>query len=200
MGVCVWQAWVPPAEREDESVAAALGRFTAAPLPDVPWLSTGVLRRRLARLERCGGPLQLVGTGTDLFVARRWAALWRGRDALLDELDRLPRVPVHGDPVPANLRGRAGEDVVAIDWSGLGLGPVGGDLGLFMLSSLVPSDVLLDAYAASGPGRAHAQRGAVVTAAFTLLLRAVWSVGTPAQDSCGRDLARHAGVLDEALV
>ena len=46
------------------------------------------------------------------------------------QYDALPQVPHHGDVAPANLRGREGDDVLAIDWSSLGVGPIGTDLGL----------------------------------------------------------------------
>ena len=48
-------------------------------------------------------------------------------------VDALAQVSQHGDAVPANLPGRADDDVVAIDWSTLGTGPVGADLGYFAL-------------------------------------------------------------------
>ena len=72
--------------------------------------------------------------------------LWQRRGALLDELDALPQVAQHGDPAPANLPGRDGDDVVAIDWGTLGRGPVGADLGLFMLGAREEFEPLLDAY------------------------------------------------------
>ena len=41
---------------------------------------------------------------------------------------------------------RDGEDAVAIDWSQLGTGPVGADLGYLSLSSREGFEPLLDAY------------------------------------------------------
>ena len=55
-------------------------------------------------------------------------------------------MPQHGDPVPANLPGRDGDDVVAVDWATLGHGPVGADLGYHALSAREEFEPLLDAY------------------------------------------------------
>lgn len=156
-------------------VARALGRFARSPLPDEPWLARGQLRERLARIERRGGWATL-GRTTLADVADH---LWRQRSRHLDALDAAPQVLQHGDPTPANLRGRDGDDVIAIDWSSLGTGAVGHDLGLWALATREDFDPLLTAY---GEGLAdpdlaeHARAGARVTAAYTALTRLDWAL------------------------
>ncbi len=75
------------------------------------------------RVERNGGWPTLARTTVadvaDAPVEPRVTALLASRRAV--------QVPQHGDPVPANLPGRDGDDVVAIDWAMLGTGPVGAD-------------------------------------------------------------------------
>ena len=76
---------------------------------------------------------------------------------------------------PANLPGRDGDDVVAIDWGDLGTGPVGHDLGLWALTVREDFEPLLAAYA-DGPARPRAgdaaAPGARITAVYTALSRA----------------------------
>ena len=90
-------------------------------------------------------------------------------------------MPQHGDPVPANLPGREGDHVIAIDWGMLGHGPVGADLGYYMLSSRegvrAAARRLPDGAAdRARDRRATATLGARVTAVFTVLSRADWAL------------------------
>src|SRR5690606_12664012 len=98
---------------------------------------------RLARVERRGGWTTLART-TVADVADR---LWQLRAVHLARVAALPLVLQHGDPVPGNLLQRRGDDVVAIDWSTLGAGPVGADLGYLALSAREDFPVLAEAYA-----------------------------------------------------
>ena len=89
-------------------------------------------------------------------------------------------MPQHGDPAAQNLPGRSGDDVVAIDWGTLGMGPVGADLGLFLQNAREDAEPLLDAYLlglpdglATGEEVAH---GMKVSAAYTSLSRAEWAL------------------------
>jgi hypothetical protein len=70
--------------------------------------------------------------------------------------------------------------VVAIDWSSLGHGPVGHDLGLFMLGAREEFEPLLDAYLLGLPAglatRDEAAQGARVAAVLTALSRAEWAL------------------------
>ncbi|MAO79903.1 MAG: phosphotransferase, partial [Nocardioides sp.] len=97
----------------------------------------------------------------------------------------LPQVLQHGDPTPANLPGREGDDVVAIDWSCLGTGPVGGDLGYYLLSAREEFDPLLEAYLMGLPdGAATPEQvalGARVVAVYTALSRAEWALSRVAK-------------------
>jgi hypothetical protein len=175
-GITLVQDWVEDAANSGLFCAVALGRFAGAELGDHAWLARHQLRDRLARVERRGGWPTLARTT----VADVADHLWRRRTALLDELDALPQVAQHGDPAPVNLPGRQGDDVVAIDWSCVGHGPVGHDLGLLMLGAREEFEPLLDAYLLGlRPGlatREQAAQGARVSAVLTALSRAEWAL------------------------
>src|SRR5699024_78141 len=83
------------------------------------------------------------------------------------------------------LLGRHGHDAVAIDWSHLGTGPVGADLGYLSLATREALEPLVDAYvAALGPGlatRADVLLGARVTAVYTVLTRLDWALSRVAE-------------------
>jgi Phosphotransferase enzyme family len=162
-------------------VAKCLGRFAGAEIGVEPWLATHQLRDRLARVERRGGWKTLARTAIADIAMR----LWDRRDALLTCLYDSPQVSQHGDPVPANLPGRAAEDIVAIDWSGLGLGPAGADLGYYALSAKEDFNALLDAYLAGLPSsvasRTEVELNARITAVYTVLTRADWALSRVAE-------------------
>ena len=174
-GVTLVQEHVAEADNPGLFVARAIGRFATVPAPDVPWLAQRQLRDRLMRVERRGG-WQSLGRTTLADVADH---LWRQRGKHLDDLDDAPQVLQHGDPTPANLRGRVGDDVVAIDWSSLGTGPVGHDLGLWALATREGFEPLLAAYLV-GLGRRDladmAAHGARVAAVYTALTRLDWAL------------------------
>ena len=60
--------------------------------------------------------------------------------------------------MPANLPGRDGDDVVAVDWGTLGRGPVGADLGYYVLSAREEFEPLLDAYLLGLPDGSRRRR------------------------------------------
>ena len=101
-GTTMMQERVEESDNPGLFVARALGTFARTPTPDEPWLARGQLRERLARIERRGGWQALART-TLADVADH---LWRHRDRHLATLDEAPQVLQHGDPTPANLRGR----------------------------------------------------------------------------------------------
>lgn len=179
-GVTITGEWVEDAAVNGLFAAVALGRFAAARLevdghrPN--WLATDLLADRLSRVERRGGWPTLART-TAADVASH---LWERREPMLAALAGLPQVPQHGDPSPANLPGRAGDNVIAIDWSTLGTGPVGADLGYYSLQSREDFEPLLDAYLIRLPGglASHDEvlLGARVTAVYTALNRAEWAL------------------------
>ena len=175
-GITLVQDWVEDAANSGLFCAVALGRFVGADVAPQPWLARDQLRDRMVRVERRGGWKTLARTT----VADVADHLWRRRRALLDELDGLPQVLQHGDPAPVNLPGREGDDIVAIDWGSLGHGPVGADLGLYMLGAREEFEPLLDAYLLGLPEgvatREQAAHGARVTAVLTALSRAEWAL------------------------
>jgi hypothetical protein len=176
-GITLVADWVEDAANSGLFCAVAMGRFAGAELGDHAWLARDQLRDRMVRVERRGGWPTLARTT----VADVADHLWRRRTALLDELDALPQVAQHGDPAPVNLPGRQGDDVVAIDWSCVGHGPVGHDLGLHMLGAREEFEPLLDAYLLGLPPglatREQAAQGARVAAVLTALSRAEWALG-----------------------
>ncbi|MCW2792634.1 MAG: hypothetical protein JWO76_1732 [Nocardioides sp.] len=175
-GITLTQVWVEDAANSGLFVAVSLGRFAGADLAPAPWLARDQLRDRMARVARRGGWRTLARTT----VADVADHLWSRREALLASLDALPQVPQHGDPVPANLPGREGNDIVAVDWGTLGHGPVGADLGYYSLSAREEVEPLLDAYLIGLPDglatRDQVAHGARVTAVLTALNRAEWAL------------------------
>jgi hypothetical protein len=175
-GITLVQDWVEDAANSGLFCAISLGRFAGADLGPHAWLASSQLRDQMARVERRGGWPTLARTT----VADVADHLWGRRAALLDDLDALPQVAQHGDPAPGNLPGRDRDDVLAIDWGSLGRGPVGADLGLFMLGAREEFEPLLDAYLLGLPegvaSREQAAQGARVTAVLTALSRAEWAL------------------------
>lgn len=175
-GITLVHPRVPDAANPGLFVARALGRFAGADLGDAGWLARDQLRARLRRVEHTGGWPTLARTT----VADVADHLWQHREHHLARLDALPQVSQHGDPVPANLPGRSAGEVIAIDWSALGTGPVGADLGYYALSAREDFEPLVEAYLADLPDglatRAEVELGARVTAVYTVLSRAEWAL------------------------
>lgn len=175
-GITITREWVEDAALTGLFVAMALGRFAGSDLPRPRFLARHQLRDRMARVERRGGWPTLART-TVADVAQH---LWERRSTMLDLVEALPQVPQHGDPTPANLPGRLGDEVLAIDWGTLGTGPVGGDLGYFSLGSRESFEPLLEAYLMALPAGLAAPDdvllGARVTAVYTALNRAEWAL------------------------
>ena len=174
-GITMVQERVTASHNPGLFVARALGRFARTPPPDVPWLARHQLRERLAHIERRGGWQTLART-TLADVADH---LWQHRARHLATLDELPQVLQHGDPTPANLPGRLGDDVVAIDWSALGTGATGHDLGLWALAVREDFEPLLAAYVdgLGDPGLEHAATtGARIAVVYTALSRLDWAL------------------------
>ncbi|HEY1135350.1 MAG TPA: phosphotransferase [Nocardioides sp.] len=179
-GVTLRCAYVAPERLPGLFLSSRIGAFAGNPVPDVPWLARQQLRARLDRVAWRGGWRTLGRTS----IADAADRLWARRGTLLDHLDALPQVLQHGDPVPANLTARTGDDVLALDWASLGTGPVGGDLGYFALTVPESLEVLLDAYVAALPAglatRDEALLGARVTIVYTALNRAEWALARAA--------------------
>ncbi len=184
-GITLTQEWVEDACTSGLFVAHALGRLAGAPAlhaarAGVP-LARDQLRDRLGRVAARGGWTTLARTA----VAEVAEDLWSRRLTWLDRADALPQVLQHGDPTPANLRGRDGDDVVAVDWGSLGTGPVGSDLGYYSLAAREDLSPLLDAFLLGlPPDLARAEDvllGARVTAVYTALTRADWALSRAAR-------------------
>ncbi len=175
-GITLTSEWVEDAANSGLFAAHALGRFAGTQLGDRAWLARDQLRARLARVERRGGWRTLART-TVADVAEH---LWERRTTFLAAIDELPQVPQHGDAVPANLPGREADDVLAIDWGTLGIGPVGADVGYYVLTAREDFEPLLDSYLIGLPPgiaeREQAVLGAQVTAVYTVLNRAEWAL------------------------
>ena len=141
-GVTLWSdeivAEPPPALQ----VAHALGRFGTASYDDVPWAARHTLTDRLAMAEARGG-WPTLGRTPMADVADH---LWSRRRHWLDEYAGAPAGRLHGDAVPANFPASRGEDVIAVDWQGFGIGPLGTDLGYYALSTREDFEVLLQAF------------------------------------------------------
>ncbi len=175
-GLTVVSDWVEDAGSNGLFLAHALGRFAEADLGARGWLTRDLLRDRLARVAHRGGWPTLGRTSAADIVD----SLWHRREHFLLQYDALPEVAHHGDVSPRNLCGREGDVVVAIDWSALGIGPVGTDLGLLMAAAREAPDPLVDAYLLGLPdGVASPEQvllGARVTAAYTAVSRAEWAL------------------------
>jgi hypothetical protein len=175
-GITITREWVEDAASSGLFIAMALGRFTGSLLVRPRFLAHHQLRDRLRRSELRGGWPTLARTA----IADVADHLWRRRTSLVEQVEALPRVPQHGDPAPANLPGRDGDDVVAIDWAMLGLGHVGSDLGLYSLAAREEFEPLLDAYlmglSPEIASRDEVVTGARVTAVYTALSRAEWAL------------------------
>ncbi len=180
-GITLTREWVEDAAVSGLFVAVALGRFAGAELPRPRFLAADLLRARLVRTERLSGGWPTLARTTVADVADH---LWSRRHTLLDRLDVVPQVPLHGDPTAANLPGRDGDDVLGIDWGSLGFGPIGVDLGLHAVSAREGFEPLLDAYLLGLPrGLADpddVQLSARVAAVYTALSRAEWALARAA--------------------
>ncbi len=159
-------------------VARALGRFAAAAYVEVPWAARRTLVDRLALAEERGGWPTLARTT----LADTAQFLWESRGRWLGEAAEAPTGRLHGDAVPANLVASRGEDAVAVDWQGFGLGPVGTDLGYFALSTREDFDVLFDAFIGgvrdvrSDVDPDQVRLAATVMTVYTVVSRAEWAL------------------------
>src|SRR5215475_13520728 len=124
-------------------LGAAQGRWLDRPLP-YPWLSQGWLHQYAARR-----PLTASVDWDHPVVAEAWptdlradlARLAESRDALLAITDRLPRTLAHLDVWPMNLIWAA-DGPVLLDWSFIGDGAIGEDIGNLIVDSV--ADGLMD--------------------------------------------------------
>ncbi|NEA33022.1 phosphotransferase [Streptomyces sp. SID13031] len=201
-GVTVWSVAVSPVAIAPEELAAAVGRFGLNSMVPTEWFARRILRDRLANDEQGDGWAPLAGEDRlPVGLRRDCEALWARRYELMDELDALPQQVVHGDAHPVNLLGCEGDEVIAVDWEQFGVGPVGFDLAYLVVSTPAPIDVLLPAFQAGSrsawPVEA-VRRGAVLTAAITVVARAAWSLRQVEPGDYLERLERLAQVVEEA--
>jgi hypothetical protein len=156
-------------------VARALGRFAGGPVREVPWAARRTLADRLGYAEARGGWPTLARTT----LADSADLLWSRRQHWMERYAAAPVGRLHGDAVPANFPASRGEDVVALDWQGYGVGPIGTDLGYFALSAREDFEVLLDAFLGGLGDRVDAEvvrEVATVMVVYTVFTRAEWAL------------------------
>ncbi len=180
-GYCVWMAEVTGPEPTALLAATALAGLAGVEPPGRPWLADGLLGDRLRLMAAHDGwPTLARTTFADLADE-----LWRRRGSILDRYDALPARAAHGDVVPANLAGTTGQEILALDWSGLGTAPAGADLGYFALSCREDFDVLLGTYLAAPAAKAFDAAGvrfaAEAMAVYTVVARAEWALARVAK-------------------
>ena len=176
-GVTLWSEEIVAVPPPALQVAHALGRFAAVAHDDVPWAARRTLTDRLAMAEARGGWPTLART-TLADVADH---LWNRRRHWLGEYAGAPMGRLHGDAVPANFPATRAGDVLAVDWQGFGVGPIGTDLGYYALSTREDFEVLLAAFL----GGVHAVRAdadeqiriaATVMCIYSAISRAEWAL------------------------
>lgn len=179
-GIAVWAAEVAGTPPPGLFVARALARFATAAYDVPPWAALDQLGGRLAMVEARGGWRTLSRTPL-ADVADR---LWSRRRHWLARLAEGPQGRVHGDAVPGNLLAERDEDVVAVDWQGAGIGPVGSDVGYFALAAREDFDALLETFVAELPPGVDADAcvlAARVSAVYGVLTRAEWALAQAAR-------------------
>jgi Ser/Thr protein kinase RdoA (MazF antagonist) len=202
-GITLWTEAVDPAPVAVDEAAAALGRFGLNRLEPADWFARRIMRDRLDDDAAHGG---WAGCATaDVLpadVRRICHDLWIRRRDVMTELDNLPQVVVHGDIHLPNLIRRDGDDVIAVDFDQFGIGPLGFDLGYLLQSTRGSADELVAAYqsgSAAAWSAADVRRGAVLTAAITLVARAAWALTQPDPGEHIERLLAQSWIVDEAV-
>ncbi len=182
-GVTVWTEEVLGEPPPGLFVARALGRFAAGEHDAPEWASRRLLADRLEMAARRGGWPTLARTT----LADVTDHLWQRRGHWLGRLDEGPQGRLHGDAVPGNFVARAGDDVVAVDWQCVGVGPVGSDVGYYALSAREELEVLLEQFLEGveqvrpGLDPAAVELAARVTAVYSVISRAEWALAQVAR-------------------
>jgi hypothetical protein len=202
-GITLWTEAVEPGPVSVDEAAAALGRFGLNRVEPASWFARRILRDRLEDDAAHGG---WAGCATaDVLpadVRRLCGGLWDRRMDVMRELDRLPHQLVHGDIHLPNLIRRDGDDVTAVDFDQFGIGPLGFDLGYLLQSTREPVEDLVSAYQQGSEGAwsaAHVRRGAVLTAAVTLVGRAAWALTQPDPGEHLERLTTQTPIIEEAV-
>ncbi len=176
-GATLWAEEIVAEPPTSLLVALSLGRFAGTAVAP-PWAARHTLTDRLVLAESRGG-WPTLGRTTLADVADH---LWDTRTTWLQRRDSGPAGRLHGDAVPANFVATRGEDVVAVDWQGFGVGPIGTDLGYFALSAREEFEVLLETFldglASTGTSvdADQVRVAATVMCVYTVLSRAEWAL------------------------
>lgn len=190
-GATIWAEELTDVPPPSLQVAHALGQFAAAAYSDVSWAARHTLTDRLAMAEDRGGWPTLERTP----LADVADHLWRHRGRWLREYAAAPAGRLHGDAVPANFPAARDSEVLAVDWQGFGIGPVGTDAGYFALSTREHFDVLLEAYLSGVRDvRGRADPGEDERIATTATVMCVYSAMSRAEWALSR-AARGEGAL-----
>jgi hypothetical protein len=194
----------PAADLDAAAYALAAWKGSAS-TPAERWLSGHQVAQRIARTDANGG-LDWSEVPVDTDLRRRLSDAWAQRHRLLDALDRIPAVLSHGDFHRWNLFAGPTGAVVAIDWGGLGLAPIGSDLAYLVLSDpSATTDRLREPYLRgladagwSGDPR-HTLLGYCATAGLVGVSRTHWTMTRPGADTITAYAEWSVSKVDEAL-
>jgi hypothetical protein len=125
---------------EHAALARACGRWQARPAPERPWTSTGFLRDYSTTRDVPWHLMTDDAAWQQPPIRETWPAelreAWTGllvhRDALLDLVASLPRARCHLDFWVSNVIQRPSGELALFDWSFLGDGALGEDIGNYI--------------------------------------------------------------------
>ncbi len=116
-------------------------------VPNAPWVSYQWIHAWLAQTESVMAQFAellrqpLAQCFYPAEIAKAYQRLWGERERFLSAIDRLPQTLCHRDANRGNLFARRDPDgrehTVAIDWSDVGIGPLGQELASFVLSPAI---------------------------------------------------------------
>lgn len=125
---------------EHAALARACGRWQARPAPERPWTSTGFLRDYSTTrdvpwqlmTDDAAWQQPLIRETWPVELREAWTGLLVHRDALLDLVATLPRARCHLDFWVSNVIQRPTGELALFDWSFLGDGALGEDIGNYI--------------------------------------------------------------------
>ncbi|MGW5193934.1 aminoglycoside phosphotransferase [Kribbella sp. NPDC004138] len=125
---------------EHAALARACGRWQARPAPERPWTSIGFLRDYSTTrdvpwhlmTDDAAWQQPLIRETWPAGLREAWTGLLVHRDALLDLVASLPRARCHLDFWVSNVIQRPSGELALFDWSFLGDGALGEDIGNYI--------------------------------------------------------------------
>ena len=125
---------------EHAALARACGRWQARPASERPWTSTGFLRDYSTTravpwhlmTDDAAWQQPLIRETWPAGLREAWTGLLVHRDALLDLVASLPRARCHLDFWVSNVIQRPSGELALFDWSFLGDGALGEDIGNYI--------------------------------------------------------------------